>query len=192
MQSALVLAGGEAQRFGGAKAFVHYRGRPMVSRVAEVLASRAEELIISVGTSDDERRMRALLPAAVIVTDLRRGRGPIEAFYRGFQAAHGEIVLVAPCDAPLLRGEVYELLLASLGDHEAAVPRLQVIDPLRAVYCRAAVARELGGPTEAPPSPSALVDRLDAVMVGEEALRQADPTLSSFVDVNRPTDLPQC
>ncbi len=191
MKSALILAGGESRRFPGAKAFARFRGRPMVAWVAAALAPCADEILFSVGTPAEGRALRTAIPDAFVVTDERRDRGPIEGFHRGFRAARGDIVLVAPCDAPLLRGELYDLLVSSLGDHEAAVPRLEVIDPLRAVYRRDAALRELGSSSADPRSPSALVDWLDAVEVGEQALRRVDPDLSSFIDVNRPEDLPK-
>jgi len=178
-----------ASRFGSDKAFAGFRGRPMIHRVADVLASRCDELVVSVSTPDSEARVRGVLPHAIVVADVRKDRGPIEGFSRGFAAARGEIVLVAPCDAPLLRPELYDRLLECLGSHEAAVPRPEVFDPLRAVYRRDAVRRVLSRDTETASSPSALVDRLDAVFLEAGALQAADPGLRSFFDVNRPEDL---
>ncbi len=190
MRSALLLAGGESRRFGSPKALAPFRGRIMASWVADVLVSRAEELIVSVGTADLEGRLRGQLPDATWVRDDRRDRGPIEGFRTGFRIARGEVVLVAPCDAPLLRRELFDVLLASLGEHDAAVPNLAALDPLRAVYRRGPVLHSLAASADVPASPSALVDRLDAALVTETSLRSADPDLSSFLDVNRPADLP--
>lgn len=58
--------------------------------------------------------MRDLPPDAAPVRDARPGRGPVEGLARGLQAAGGELVLVAPCDAPFLRTSLHELLLARL------------------------------------------------------------------------------
>lgn len=189
MRSGLILAGGESIRYGASKAFVTVHGSPMVRRVADALAGRCGEIIVAVGTSESEARIRKVVPEALVVRDARRGRGPIEGFARGFAAANGEVVLVAPCDAPLLMAELYDLLLKRLGHHEAAVPRLESMDPVRAVYRRRAVARVLSGDPEDVPSPSALVDRLDCVFLDAESIRKADPQLRSFVDVNRLEDL---
>ena len=107
---------------------------------------------------------------------------------RGFEAARGTTVVVAPCDAPLLRPALVQLLLDQLPGFEASVPQRRRFDPVRAVYERDAVLRELhriGQPIE---SPSALVDRLRACFVDEEAMREADPRLVSFIDVNRASD----
>lgn len=189
MVSGLVLAGGVSSRFGSPKAFTDFLGRPLIAPVAAALRTRCDELVVSVGTEDQERAVRALLPDAIVVCDATPSRGPIEGLLQGFRAARGEIVLVAPCDAPLLRPRLYDVLLEALGRHEAAVPRLAALDPVRAVYRRGSALYVLDRQGGAVASPSALVDRLDAAFVDREALARADPGLDSFLDVNRPEDL---
>lgn len=186
-RTGLLLAGGNSSRFGSWKPLARYRGRPMVRWVADALSAEADELLVSVRSRDQARRFRTILPEARAVVDARRGRGPIEGFARGFEAADGEVVLVAPCDAPLLRPALYQLLLESLAHRDAAVPRLQVIDPLRAVYRTPAVRLALA--ERVPRCPSALVDVLRPVILDEAEIRRADPALVSFVDVNRRADL---
>lgn len=187
MRTGLILAGGESSRFGAPKALAPFRGRPLVRWIADVVASRSDELVVSARSSDQARSLRAILPEADAVVDAVPGRGPIEGFTRGFEAARGDTVLVAPCDAPLLQGVLYDRLLGALGDHEAAVPRLESIDPLRAVYRRDAVRRGIA--EWAPASPSSLVYSLRSVFLDADELRKADPALSSFVDANRRDDL---
>lgn len=187
MQTGLILAGGESSRFGKPKALVPFRGRPVIRWVADALCPRSEELLISVHASAHADLFRAILPEARFVCDTHPRHGPIEGFLRGFEAAQGDILLVAPCDAPLLQTKLYDLLLEALGRYEAAVPRLEVIDPVRAVYRREAVLRVLAEKT--PNSPSSLVDSLRATFLAADTLRRADPSLSSFLDANREDDL---
>src|SRR5947208_3037155 len=186
--SALILAGGESRRFGGRKALVEIAGRPLIAHVAHAMASIADETIVSVGTPGQEARIRQVLPGVVFAHDAHQGRGPIEGFREGFRAARGDLVLVAPCDAPLLRASLYRLLLEVLGDHDAAVPKLEVPDPVRAVYRRDRV-NEVLEASSTVRSPSALVDCLNRVYVPTERLREIEPDLSSFVDVNTQLDL---
>jgi len=188
VDTALILAGGESRRFGRPKSLLDVRGTPMVRRVADVMAGLAQEILVSVASAEMGAALRPVLPEAGFAVDRRDGQGPIEGFRCGFEASHGDRVLVAPCDAPLLRADLYRLLIDALGEREAAVPRFDVIDPVRAVYRRTAVLKVLGGDVEVA-SPSGLVDRLDAVFVDSPRLRLADPDLSSFLDVNREEDL---
>ncbi len=189
MDTALILAGGESRRFGRSKALVDVGGKAMVRRVADAVTPIVGEVLVSVAREEMAERLRLVLPGAAFSIDRRHRHGPIEGFVRGFEAARGNRVLVAPCDAPLLRTDLYRLLLDSLGHHEASVPKFDVFDPVRAVYRRAAVLRVLATTQEALPSPSSLVDRLDTAFVGPERLRTVDPQLESFLDVNRQEDL---
>lgn len=189
MNSALILAGGASFRFGRPKPFELLRGKAMIRWVADAVASFSQELLISVSDEPSGRRLAEILPDARLVPDLRKSRGPIEGLVRGCESALGEVVIVAPCDAPLLRPSFVSLLLDVVSGHEAAVPRLSSIDPVRAVYERGAVLRALEEATGPVESPSALVDRLDVAFVEEDAIRKADPLLLSFFDVNVPEDL---
>lgn len=189
LKSGLILAGGASSRFRGTKALARLRGRPLVRWVGDALEHFCGELIVSIGVKDEAWRFREALPEAVLVRDQRGDRGPIEGLHRGCAVAHGNIVLVAPSDAPLLRPALYEGLLSILGDHDVAAPRIDVLDPVRAVYRREAVLRILKEEGSRVHSPSALVEWLDTALLEGDALIRADPTLASFIDVNRRSDL---
>jgi len=189
VDTALILAGGSSRRFGRPKALEVVAGTTIVERVVEAVAPFAGEVVVSIAEAPMAETLRRLIPTAAFVIDRRRGKGPIEGIMRGIEVARGERLLLAPCDAPLLRPGLYRLLLASLGDHDAAVPKLDVLDPVRAVYQVAALRRILSRPKVDLPSPSSLVDRLDAVFVLEDQLRTVDPRLDSFLDVNDASDL---
>ncbi len=185
-RTGLILAGGASRRFGEAKALVPFDGTPMVRRVCDVLATRCDEVLVSVAADTDVQMFGAVTAGTRVVRDVQRDRGPIEGFREGFAVAQGELVLIAPSDAPLLRSALYDGLLSVLGGHEAAVPRHDALDPVRAIYRRDAVLRVLR--EDDVRSPSALVDRLDAVFLEGELLRSVDPALVSFLDVNRRED----
>lgn len=186
--SALILAGGASERFGRPKVLFELLGRPLIAYVANALAPLADELIVSVAGADMERSLRPILPGAVYAQDARSGRGPIEGFLQGFRKALGDIVLVAPCDAPLLRTQLYRLLLGGLSDYDAVVPKLAVLDPIRAVYRRSSVLEVLASSPDVP-SPSALVDCLRAAFLSAEQVKRADPDFASFFDVNTREDV---
>lgn len=184
----LILAGGVSIRFGERKPLATLVGRPLVHWVACALRCLTPDLVVSIGVRDDPSAFHEAVPAARLVRDMAEDRGPVEGLRRGAEAAAGDRIFVAPGDAPLLRPELYVALVGILEDHEAAVPRLDVFDPVRAVYRRDAILRVLcEDPTVG--SPAALVDRLDAVFLEGEALRRADPALASFIDINRKEDL---
>jgi molybdenum cofactor guanylyltransferase len=181
--SAVILAGGASKRFGHPKGLVEIAGRPMIAHVADALAPFVDETIVSVADRRAEEAFQSVLPNARFAYDVRPGRGPIEGLRCASLAARGDILAVAPCDAPFLRSQLYRLLLDVLDEHDAAVPKLESIDPVRAVFVRR---RVLGALSALPdiPSPSALVDHLDTRFVPRAELRTADRDLVSFFDVN--------
>jgi molybdopterin-guanine dinucleotide biosynthesis protein A len=184
----LILAGGASRRFGRPKALIELADRPLIVYVADAIGSLADEVIVSVADSETERRIRPFLPEAVFARDERPASGPIEGFRQGFRVARSEVVIVAPCDAPFLRAPMYRLLLHVLGDYDAAVPKLDALDPVRAAYRRSPVLDALEADPGVP-SPSALVDRLHSLFVSADQIKAVDPTLASFIDVNMPEDL---
>src|SRR2546423_6835470 len=159
VDTALILAGGSSRRFGRPKALEVVAGTTIVERVVEAVAPFAAELVVSIAEAPMAETLRRLIPTAAFVIDRRRGKGPIEGIIRGIEVARGERLLVAPCDAPLLRPGLYRLLLEVLGAYDAAIPKFEVMDPVRAVYRRDRVAKILQADRTVP-SPSALVDRL--------------------------------
>jgi molybdopterin-guanine dinucleotide biosynthesis protein A len=189
VDTALILAGGASSRFRGFKALQEIAGTPMIRRVVDAMAPLAGEVLVCVADETAADAMRPVLPAVTFVSDRHRGIGPVEGLRRGAEAAHGDRLFVAPCDAPLLRTDLYRLLGGALEDHQAAVPRIDVFDPIRAVYRTSAVRGLLEKGREGLRSPSAIVDRLDAVFVEAEQLRSIDPRLDSFLDVNTRRDL---
>ena len=189
VDTALVLAGGESERFGEPKSLVDVAGKPMIRRVVDAIGPLAGEVVVSVAVSAIVPVLQSIVPEASFVVDRQTGRGPIEGFRRGFDIARGDRVLVAPCDAPLLRPELYRLFLRSLGHYESVVPKFDVFDPVRAVYRRQAVARVLRSQKSNVASPSGLVDCLRCRFIDADRIRAVDPDLSSFFDVNTRADL---
>ncbi|TMA06109.1 MAG: molybdenum cofactor guanylyltransferase [Methanobacteriota archaeon] len=189
VDTALVLAGGESERFGEPKSLVDVAGKPMIRRVVDAIGPLAGEVVVSVAVSAIVPVLQSIVPEASFVVDRQTGRGPIEGFRRGFDIARGDRVLVAPCDAPLLRPELYRLFLRSLGHYESVVPKFDVFDPVRAVYRRQAVARVLRSQKSNVASPSGLVDHLRSRFIDADRIRAVDPDLSSFFDVNTRADL---
>ncbi len=188
VDTALILAGGSSTRFRAPKALVEVAGKPMVQRVFEAVSPFADQVIVSIADASMADALRRFISSAEYAVDERRGMGPVEGIRRGSEIARGERLLVAPCDAPLLRPGLYRLLLEVLEAYDAAVPKLEVLDPVRAVYRRTRIMEILEGDRTVR-SPSALVDRLNYVSVGPDRIRSVDPDLSSFVDVNSRADL---
>ena len=118
----LVLAGGMSSRFGTDKALARFEGRTLLQASLERFAPcRARAVAVrSEGVVADHARK---LGAAAIKDAADAASGPLSGIAAGLVWARAddcEFLAIAPCDAPLLRWDHYERLLAQIGDAPAA------------------------------------------------------------------------
>ncbi len=107
--SALILAGGRAQRMEGCdKGLVELQGIPMISHVIERLqpqldlirinANRNQPTYAALGVVDGNNQQ----PYCVISDSLSDFQGPLAGIAQGLRDCPTEWMLVVPCDTPLL------------------------------------------------------------------------------------------
>jgi molybdopterin-guanine dinucleotide biosynthesis protein A len=103
----IVLAGGASLRFGGqAKGLVPIAGRPMVLRVADMLAGFCTRVAIEAAPGMGYELLGLPL---VFAPPEHSGKGPLAGLAAGLAAAD-ERVAFAPCDMPFLTRDIYEAL----------------------------------------------------------------------------------
>lgn len=113
----LILAGGQAERFGGGpKGLALLNGAPLIGYVAESLKHHAGRVAISVSAQNAGDYAALDLPLVLDHPDAA-ARGPLSGLLAGLDWAVGhkaKALLVAPCDAPFLTPEVWRALLLRL------------------------------------------------------------------------------
>lgn len=110
-----VLCGGRSSRFGTDKALADAGGRPLAAWAVAALRDAGADPVVAVGGSAGT----ALgLPT---IADRRPGSGPLAALATVLLWARTGLVLVAPCDLPLLRREHLSPLVAAAGPGLSAV-----------------------------------------------------------------------
>ena len=115
----VVLAGGRGARMGGAdKGLVEVAGRPMVEHVLAAVERQAGAVAINANRSTD-RYARYGYP--VIPDRLGGFQGPLAGMASALEAAATELVLVVPCDSPLVDPSLGPRLYAALAVREANV-----------------------------------------------------------------------
>ncbi|MBS7626199.1 molybdenum cofactor guanylyltransferase [Candidatus Bathyarchaeota archaeon] len=190
----VILAGGSSLRFGKNKALVMLNGKPLIRHVIDNSINVVEQIVITIGQKEDPRPFLKVLPQNIKVTkDLRGYKNPLNGILSGITVLNAEYCLVLPCDTPYIKHGVLEILFREADGYDSAIPIWPngYIEPLIAVY-------------KVEPTVEALrlisvdknskVDRLISLLervryVDINRFKSVDPYLTSFLNINRPSDL---
>ncbi|MFQ3324147.1 MAG: molybdopterin-guanine dinucleotide biosynthesis protein A [Pseudomonadales bacterium] len=108
--SAIILAGGEGQRMGGVdKGLMEWRNKPLIQHVIERLAPQVDEIIISCNRNIEQYQAFGYTCIKDSSTDFL---GPLAGIASCVTAAKHDLILLCPCDTPLIP----ENLLARLNE----------------------------------------------------------------------------
>lgn len=112
--TALILAGGRGLRMDGAdKGLLVLSGRPLVEHVQQKLLPQVSTLFISANRNTDKYRPYC---ERVIKDEMGKYWGPLAGITSILPYLKTKYLLVVPCDAPLLPGDLVKRLLAGLQD----------------------------------------------------------------------------
>ena len=179
-----ILAGGKSGRLGRDKAFLGYRGSPLVEVARQCLDSVGLPVTI---VGDSRERFRSLgLP---VLADRISGAGPLAAVFTALAASRSRDNYFIPCDTPLVPPRLYRILARVGRDFDVVVPRDSKggLHPLCAYYSR----------TAADPIRRLLESgarRVDSVLDSEDlrvhllSAAEWDLPDESFLNVNTPAD----
>jgi molybdopterin-guanine dinucleotide biosynthesis protein A len=132
------------------------------------------------------------LPSDVLITrDEREALGPLGGLAAGFSALQGRATAAyaTACDVPLLKPDVVRRICESLGDYDLAIPvESQFPHPLAAIYRLSLEARvrELLAANRL--RVRLLLEHARVLEIPVESLRDVDPNLDSFRNVNTPEE----
>jgi molybdopterin-guanine dinucleotide biosynthesis protein A len=186
--SGVILAGGEARRYGGAaKGLERVGGRRIIDRVAQVLAVAADDLLLVANDPD----AAAWLPGVPVAADVRPGNGSLGGIHAALTRAARPILVVA-WDMPFVPAALLRALRALGRGADVAVPEstsTRGVEPLCAYYdpaCLGAIDRHLDA------GDRRVVGFFDEVRVArlpdDQVRRFGDPALM-FLNVNTPDEL---
>lgn len=108
----VILAGGRATRMGGVdKGLIAVKGRPMIAWVIDMLRPQVGSILVNANRNLDRYREFGY---PVIDDGDRDFRGPLAGIASGMRAAQSRYVAFAPCDSPLVCGDLVARLHAAL------------------------------------------------------------------------------
>lgn len=184
----VILAGGQALRYGGApKGLERIGGRRIIDRVAYALAHAADDLLLVANDPD----AASWLPDVPVAADVRPGNGSLGGIHAALTHA-GRPVLVVAWDMPFVPASLLAALRALGRGADVAVPEsasTRGVEPLCAYYdpaCLGPIERHLDA------GDRRVVGFFDDVRVARlpdaQVRRFGDPALM-FVNVNSPDEL---
>lgn len=185
----VILAGGEASRYGGRpKGLELVGGVRIIDRVARALAAAADDLLLIANTPD----AAGWLPGVRCAADVRQGAGSLGGLHAALSHAPGAVLVVA-WDMPFVPGA----LLSSLrtlgeGGHDAAVPESDSrrgVEPMCAWYappCLAAIERALDRDDR---RVIGFFDEVRVARLATDAVQRFGDPARLFLNVNTPGEL---
>jgi len=188
-RAAIVLCGGESRRMGQAKAMLRLGARTFLESIVETVSIVCDTVIVVAAPGQPLPDLPGHVRA---VRDRVAHRGPLTGFATGLATlpeASGYVFLTG-ADTPLLRPSVVAAMFEYAAGRDLAIPfdgaRLH---PLTAAYrvdfaierCRELLAQDRH-------RLMSLAETADSVEVSPDDLRNVDPDLASFRNVNSPED----
>jgi molybdopterin-guanine dinucleotide biosynthesis protein A len=197
-RSAIVLAGGRGRRMGMVeKALLEFEGKTILERLLENLFRVVDEVILSVRDSSQKEKLLPVLekfPFREIrfCFDSIEDAGPLEGIRAGLLESKSEYSFVCAGDMPFVNSQVVDLLFEKAEGHDVALPRWEdrMFEPLHAVYSRKLIpeiekAFERGKHSVLAP----VFEMPDVVFVEVSEIREIDPELRTFANINTVEDL---
>ena len=187
MLTICIQAGGQSSRMGEDKALKTFLGRPLIQRVADRLASIADELIVTTNRPTDYAFLNLRL-----FSDLKPDRGALGGLYTAIASATHPIVGVVACDMPFASQTLIETMSSLLVEEEADVviaKSEEGYEPLHAVYRRETCLPAIESAIEADQwKVIAWFPRVKVRTLTLEEIKSADPEGLAFWNVNTPEE----
>jgi molybdopterin-guanine dinucleotide biosynthesis protein A len=207
--AAIILAGGRSERFQNTqgtwqdKALVELFGKPLLVHAIENVRETVEEVVVSV--NDEKRKIRYLEVLAkhgvenvklLIDEESNSLGGPLVGILTGLKAVEADYCFTLPSDMPLIQPKVIKLMFDSARDVRVVVPmwpngRLETLTMVLKRPEALEIAQTLCQ-LRRPRSDDIIRGALNVLListVGE--IRDLDPELKSFININSPSDLSQ-
>ena len=183
----VILAGGQNTRFSGTnKALIRVGGKCILDRIYNVFSDLFEEIILV--TNDPIQYLEWDLN---IVTDLFPVRSSLTGIHAGLFYMTTPYAFFVACDIPFLKKELVETILGNIEPGiDIVIPETsQGFEPLCSVYskqCFKPIEQQL---VKKDLKIQQIFRKVRVKKIPENILRQNDPDLVSFSNINTPDDL---
>jgi len=189
---AAILAGGRAKRLGKEKGLIRILGKPMISYVLDACKKLTTDIFVVFSTKEQsEKYLNALSDIRIILDDTHQEYSPLFGAITAFKQIRSDYIFLLPCDTPLIKSSVIELLYSIRRGYDAVVPRWpnNYIEPLCAVY-RSNSALDVGEKmiSKGRLEMKGITEGLKVLYVSTLVIKKIDPKFDSFYNVNTEED----
>jgi molybdopterin-guanine dinucleotide biosynthesis protein A len=188
----IILAGGQSSRMGKNKALLPLPGNEQltfVEHLARILTACCSEVLLVVRDQAAATAYVAL-PNVRVVIDKTPGYGPLMGLYSGLSEIHTTHALVLAVDMPFVQPAILAFLLAQPPTDSILVPVVNgVPQVLCAVYPRSILPVIEERLNLGRRDPRSLLNMVNVTTIDEACLREIDPQLRSFININTPGEL---
>jgi molybdopterin-guanine dinucleotide biosynthesis protein A len=181
----IILAGGKSSRFGSNKALARFNGTPLIERVTETLGRVFKNLIIITNSPLEYSYLKIPL-----YQDIIKGMGPVGGIYTGLDVLDDDWAFFCACDMPFINEGLVRYIAGIKEGFNAVVPKVDwKIEPLHALYSKRCLnaMKDLIDKKEFQTIKA--FNNISVRFVVEEEIKQFDPELKTFLNVNRPDEL---
>lgn len=117
--TAVILAGGKARRMDGQdKGLITLHGKPMVEYIIDALRPQSGQVLINANRNTGQYAAFGLPVVADMMGDYF---GPLVGMASGMNATHTPYIVTAPCDSPIIPGNLVETLFRALQENQADI-----------------------------------------------------------------------
>lgn len=182
--TAAILWGGKSSRIGQDKGFLPLHTTRVIEAIIDKLFPLSDELLLVTHHSDYQN---AKVTRSII--DEIPEQGPLEGLKMALQEAAYPNILVTGCDAPFLNTSLIHLMLAQLPDQGCVISETGgKIHPFPGVYSKALLPLVQDSLNSHELKMTSFCDKVKARILPEEKVREVDPQLQSYINLNTPDD----
>ena len=187
--SGVILSGGLAARYDGTeKALLQVGGVRILDRIYEIYRELFDEIILV--TNSPEKFLEWDL---LIVADLFPIRSSLTGIHAGLFYATNPYAFISACDTPFLRKEMVETVIGKIeAQIDIVMPETSAgFEPLCAAYSKRCLEAAQNNLEQEKLKITRTFRKSRIKTISEKVLRQIDPALRSFFNINTPGDLQQ-
>jgi len=193
----IILCGGQSSRLKTSKLFLKLGSKTLIEYIVDKVKKYFKNIFIIVKNTEDAERIRVFLKNVKILDDtVKDQQAPILGLLTAVEKVNESVFFALSCDTPLVDLNVADILIKSLGDHNAVIPRWPngFIEPLFAVYRTEALGKSIREVlSEGRFDLTSVISKLSKVLyVSTMVIEKFNPDLDCFLNINTPVEYEKC